>query len=331
MSESESSQAPAFEHLTYDLVISLTEDALGQRCTNLCRPLNSYINRVYEVQLDSGEMVVAKFFRPGRWSPQALTEELTFLFDLHNAEIPVIVPIADGLENALHEHEGMSYTLYPKKGGRVCDEPTAEQWKQLGRLIGRMHQVGAARAAEHRITMHPVHSATDHLDHILNSGFVTPDCASAYERTARDLIGRIIPLFEDSECIRIHGDLHQQNIIHRPGESFFLIDFDDMAMGPVVQDVWMLLPGRVADARRELDLLLEGYELFYEMNDAQMLLVEPLRAMRYLHYTAWCVHQAEDGGITRLAPDWGTPGYWRTEISELEKQKSEIEDAMGPL
>lgn len=329
MSETESIHPPAFEHLTYDLVISLTENALGQRCTNLCRPLNSYINRVYEVQLDSGDMVVAKFFRPGRWSREVLRDEQVFLFELHAAEVPVIVPFGNGPENVLHEHEGMSYALYPKKGGRVCDEPTAEQWKQLGHLIGRMHQVGAAGTAQYRVTMHPTHSASDNLEHILSSGFMASDFASAYEKTARNLIERITPLFENTELIRIHGDLHQQNVIDRPGESFTLIDFDDMAMGPVVQDIWMLLPGRVADTRRELDILLEGYELFFEIDNTQMLLIEPLRAMRYLHYTAWCVHQAEDGGITRLSPDWGTPGYWYTEIGELEKQRIEIEDVFA--
>lgn len=323
------SQANLFGDLTYDRVIDLAEQALGERCTNRCRPLNSYINRVYEIELESGEMVVAKFFRPGRWSRAALIDEQTFLFDLHEADVPVIPPLGKGPDDVLHEADGMLYAMYPKKGGRICDEPTEDEWKQLGHLVGRAHQVGAAGRADHRIMLHPRESTEKHLQHILASGEVDAQAQQHYEDIVARILDRIDPLFEDIELLRIHGDLHPQNVIYRPGESFYLIDFDDMATGPAVQDLWMMLPGRVADTRRELDLFLNGYELFCEFDDTQLRLVEPLRAMRFIHYTAWCVHQAADGGAERLAPDWGSASYWRRSVEELRTQLVEIDDAVG--
>ncbi len=323
------SNRKAFDHLTPDLVIHLTEEALGSRCTNLCRPLNSYINRVYEVQPADGDPVIAKFYRPGRWSPEALADEQTYLFDLKDAEVPVIPPIGSDPEDALHEYQGMYFALFPKKGGRICDEPSSDEWKELGRLIGRAHLVGRIRAAPQRIVMHPEHSTEAQVAEIVDSEHMAHEWAGPYEESALATIEQIAPLFDDIEPLRIHGDLHHQNIIHRPGESFYLIDFDDMAMGPAVQDVWMLLPGRVRDARRELDLFLDGYETFREFEHAQLRLIEPLRAMRFIHYTAWCVRQAHDGGFARLDSDWGSTAYWRREVDELEKQRTEIEDALA--
>ena len=177
--------------------------------------------------------------------------------------------------------------------------------------------------------MHPGHSTPRHLEATLSSPHLEKDWRTRYEKAATQIIERICPLFEEREVFRIHGDLHVQNIIYRPGESFYLIDFDDMAVGPSIQDIWMLLPGRVEDARRELHLFLEGYELFREFEDQELRLVEPLRAMRFIHYTAWCAHQADEYGFQRLHPDWGTPAYWRQEIDGLERQLCEIEDSLG--
>jgi len=316
-----------YEIVTPDFVIQCVEDALGEPCTNLCRPMNSYINRVYELQMASGTPVIVKFYRPGRWSKDALLDEQEFLFDLQEAEVPVIAPMGTDFTASLHESDNLNFALFPKKGGRIVDEPNEGQWKELGRLVGRMHIVGSSGKVRDRISMHPGHSTMDHVDAILSSDHLSDEWAGGYEDAATQIIDQISPSFDDVEFFRIHGDLHAQNIIYRPGESFYLIDFDDMALGPAVQDIWMLLPGRVQDARRELNLFLEGYELFREFDDRELKLVEPLRAMRFIHYTAWCVHQADEYGFQRLHPDFGTPAYWRQEIEELERQLQEIEDA----
>jgi len=316
-----------FDHLTPELAMTLVEDAIHTRLTHLYRPLNSYINRVYEMERDDGGFVIAKFYRPNRWSQAALQEEHDFLLELAGAEIPVIPPLPDSDGRTLFEAGDMYFALFEKKGGRICDEPDPQQWRMLGRLLARVHQVGERHAARNRIVMSPGTSTRDNLSAILDSGFVTPSDAGAYEDAVLALIEKVSPMFDPDTFIRIHGDCHHQNMIHRPGEGFYVIDFDDMATGPAVQDLWMLLPGRVQDARRELHLLLEGYEMFREFDDAQLRLVEPLRAMRFIHFTAWCARQAADGGFARLVADWGTSAFWQQEIHELRKQMVEIHDA----
>jgi Ser/Thr protein kinase RdoA (MazF antagonist) len=320
-----------FNDLIPDVVINVVEEVLGERCTNICRPLNSYINRVYEIGLERGDAVIAKFYRPGRWSREALEDELVFLRELAEEEIPVVAPIQGQGESLLHECDGMYFSVFPKKGGRICDEPDTDQWRELGRLLGRVHVVGSRECACERIIMDPRESTTSQLAYILESGMVPPDAEKEYRRVAYETLDMVAPLFKDVERIRIHGDLHFQNLIYRPGESFYIIDFDDMAMGPPVQDIWMLLPGRVPDALREVDLFLEGYETFRSFDAATINLVEPLRAMRYIHFTAWCVRQAADGGFARLAPGWGTSSYWKQESQELLKQQAEIQDAMDKV
>lgn len=315
-----------FSGLTPDLVIQLVEQALGVRCSNLCRPLNSYINRVYEVQLDEGGFVVAKFYRPGRWSRDALQDEQDFLLELAEAELPVIAPLRGVTGDTLHRHEGLNFSVFPKKGGRPLDELGEDQWKEFGRLMGRVHNIGAGIRPRDRITIHPERSTPSHLKDILAIEFPYPGLQREYEQTVRDLIARIAPLFEDITALRIHGDAHASNLILRPGESIFLIDFDDMATGPAVQDLWMMLPAHLRESRREFDWLLEGYETFRDLDRRELHLIEPLRAMRFIHFTAWCAHQKADGGFARLSPDWGTAAYWKREIQDLQRQMQEIED-----
>lgn len=318
-----------FSSLTPDVVLQLVEQALGVRASNLCRTLTSYINRVYDVKLDDESWVVAKFYRPGRWDRDALQDEQDFLTELAGAELPVIAPLQGAAGATLHEHGGIFFSVFPKKGGRPVDELNDEQWKEFGRLMGRVHNVGGQRAPRHRLVIHPEKSTREHLAAILALDFPYPGLKREFEQTVEELIGRIAPLFEDVETIRIHGDCHVANMLQRPGEPIHLIDFDDMAVGPCVQDLWMMLPGHRRDMQRELDLLLDGYETFREFNYAELRLIEPLRAMRFIHFMAWCARQKTDGGFARLAPDWGGASYWKQEIHDLRKQMQEIADHEG--
>lgn len=324
-----SSEVPDFSHLTPDEVINAVEDALQVRCGNLCRPLNSYINRVYEVGLDAGGLLIVKFYRPGRWSQAALQDELDFIKDLAEAELPVVPPIPGPAGELLHKVGATWFAIFPKKGGRPLDEPSLEDWMQLGRLIGRMHTVGARRLPVDRLRLHPQHSARTHLDYILKSGTLASQYRRAYEDVASGLLEDLAPLFDGIDFLRIHADCHRGNILFRPGEGYHLLDFDDMAVGPAVQDLWMMLPDRLPGARVQLDLLLEGYETFLEFPYATLNLIEPLRAMHFIHFTAWCARQKADGGFARLTPDWGSQAFWRQEISELERQRREIKLGIG--
>ena len=321
--------AADFDLLTPDVVIDAVESALGARCANVCRPLNSYINRVYETQRADGVAVIVKFYRPGRWRPEALQDEHDFLVELAAEEIPVAPPLVGPDGATLHRRGALCYALFPKKGGRVLDEPTGAEWEELGRLIARVHVVGARRRPRDRVVAHPRHLTAQQVEAIRAAGVVPPDCAAAYEREALALIERIAPLFDGLERIRIHGDAHRQNVIRRPGEGLCLIDFDDMAVGPPVQDLWMFLPGRRQEARREAEALESGYTTFRDFDRRTWRLVEPLRAMRFIHFAAWCARQAADGGFARLAPGFGDSEYWRAEIRELRKQRMEIEDALS--
>jgi len=317
-----------FHQLDINDVLDAAETAMGLRFSNLCRGLNSYINRVYELQPEVGDPVIIKFYRPGRWSLAALQEEHIFLQELEEAEVPVIAPWADGDARTLFDAEGIPFALFPKRGGLLLEEPREDQWQELGRLLARMHSVGQEQDAEHRITMTPDESMRAHVEHILSFDDLPPEVRSPYQQVLHETLDFIIPLFEECELQRIHGDLHYQNIIYRPNEGLVLIDFDDMAIGPAVQDIWMLLPGRVQDCVAELDAFIEGYENFLDFDTRSLHLVEALRCMRFVHYVSWCVHQAEDGGHRKLGQDWGTPSYWRREVQEMSTQLQEARDAL---
>lgn len=313
-----------FHSLTPDSIIERAEAALGIPLTNLCRPYRSYINRVYELQAQDGTSYVIKFYRPGRWSREALQDEHDFLLELAEAELPVIAPIRPVTGASLLEYDGTYAALFPKKGGRNCDEFSTDQWLELGRLIGRVHAVGATTMPRDRIILTPEKATRDHSAFIIAGDFIPHELKTPFAETVDELITLIAPLFAEKPLIRIHGDCHFANIIYRPEESLYLIDFDDMAVGTPVQDVWMLIPGYVRDSRRELNLFIEGYETFRDFDYTDLRLIEPLRAMRYLHFTAWCAHQVADGGFSNLAPGFGTTAYWRTEIKDLREQIEHI-------
>jgi Ser/Thr protein kinase RdoA (MazF antagonist) len=313
--------------LTPDLILTLAEQALGVRCTNLCRPLGSYINRVYELEQQDHTGLIVKFYRPGRWSLAALQDEHDFLLELAEEEVPVIPPLRLRDGSTLGSHQGMHFALFPKCGGRSFDEYNDEQWLELGRLLGRTHAVGALHPPKARITLAPDRSTRDQVEYILGGGFIPPELRQTYEELTRTLIAEISPLFAGTEMIRIHGDCHFANLIHRPGESFFIIDFDDMAVGPPVQDFWMLLPDYADQAVPEIELFLEGYETFRAFDRRTLRLIEPLRAMRFIHYSAWSAHQVAEDGSSLLTPDFGTPHYWQREIKDLTDQLQRIREA----
>jgi Ser/Thr protein kinase RdoA (MazF antagonist) len=316
--------------LTPDLILTLAEQALGVRCTNLCRPLASYINRVYELENKDRAGIIVKFYRPGRWSPAALQDEHDFLLELAAREIPVIPPLRLQDGTTLASHEGMHFALFPKCGGRSFDEYTDDQWLELGRLLGRTHAVGATHPPRDRVILSPDRSTRDQVAYILGGGFIPQDLRRPYQELTGTLIAEISPLFAGTEMIRIHGDCHFANLIHRPGESFYLIDFDDMAIGPPVQDFWMLLPDYADQALPEIELFLEGYETFRSFDRRALTLIEPLRAMRFIHYSAWCARQVAEDGSSQVIPDFGTPHYWQREIKDLSDQLARIRDRATP-
>jgi Ser/Thr protein kinase RdoA (MazF antagonist) len=307
-----------FFRLTPDWVLRAVE-AGGFRPTGHCSPLVCLENRVYDVRLEDGTHVVAKFYRPGRWERAAILDEHRFLADLRATEIPVCAPIpfADG--ETLHEVEGIHYAVWPRTGGRSPDEFRDEEVALLGRLLARIHNVGATAPAAHRSRLDSETGLRAPLRLLEERGFVPPEFARRY----RDAALRVAELYDVwSQGVpvhRIHGDCHVGNLLHGR-EGWFFLDFDDFVVGPAVHDVWMLLPGRDAEARRQREILIDAYRQFRDFEPRWLRLVEPLRAFRFVWYPAWIARRWQDPAFPAAFPHFGTRQYWETETRDLEEQ-----------
>ncbi|MDD5520604.1 MAG: serine/threonine protein kinase [Kiritimatiellae bacterium] len=315
-----------FEHLVPDIMLNLVEQSTGLKMTGLATPLPSYINRVYEIQTMDGNRLIAKFYRPGRWSREALHDEHDFVADCAAEEIPVIAPMKLNGDQRLHEADGIYFTIFPKRYGRQLEINNDTDWLRVGRLLGRVHMVGSRRQATARTDLHPKQSTKEHVRHLLDNGYVTPRYTEEFKKITDLILDLITCLFEDIEFIRIHGDCHCGNLLDRPGEGIMIIDFDDMMVGPPVQDLWLLLPDRADKCRRELDLLLRGYEQFREFDDRSFRLIEPLRAMRIIYYLAWCSRQVNDFKFRTTYPEWGSDAFWQREVTDLSLQLQVIKE-----
>ena len=309
-----------FEDLTPDRILEAIEEGMDCQLTGLTAPLPSYINRVYELQSVAGEKLIAKFYRPGRWKRPALQDEHDFVLDCAAEEIPVVAPLhlSDGA--TIGEYDGILYSVFPKRSGRemeLCDD---EGWLRLGRLVGRIHQAGWQRDAENRLTMHPDTTTVPEIGMLVDGGFMSAHATGRF----KDVTSRIVEIaqreFDGVELQRIHGDCHRANILERPDDGLMVIDFDDMVMGPAVQDIWLLLPGHANDTRQEINLIMEGYEQFMEFDDRQLRLIEILRAMRIIYFLSWCSTQVDDFKFQSNFPDWGSEMFWQREIADLEHQ-----------
>jgi Ser/Thr protein kinase RdoA (MazF antagonist) len=309
-----------FDDLTPDRILDAIEEGMDCRLTGLTAPLPSYINRVYELQSVAGEKLIAKFYRPGRWKRPALQDEHDFVLDCAADEIPVVAPLALAHGGTIGDFEGILYSVFPKRSGREMELRSSEDWLRLGRLVGRIHQAGWQRDAEHRLTMHPETTTLPEIGMLLDGGFMSKQAANRFKDVTSRIVEIAIREFEGVELQRIHGDCHRANILERPDDGLMVIDFDDMVMGPAVQDIWLLLPGHANDSRPEINLILEGYEQFAEFDDRQLRLIEILRAMRIIYFLSWCSTQVDDFKFQSNFPDWGSDLFWQREMADLEHQ-----------
>lgn len=325
------SPQPDFETLTPDTIISAVEQALDIPLSGFTSPLPSYINRVYELQAEDGTRLIAKFYRPGRWSLAALKDEHDFLQDCEADELPVISPLPLRNGGTLEVCNGIYFAVFPKRSGRQFEMEESEAWLRTGRLLGRLHTTGSRRPAPARMTLHPQISTAQDVRELLDNDFVSRAFVDDFKSTTTAVLDAIIPLFDQVDFIRVHGDCHRGNLIFRPGEGVFIIDFDDMMTGPPVQDFWMLLPGHVHECRRELSLMEEGYEDFRSLDYRTLRLMEPLRIMRMIYFLAWCSRQVNDFQFRNHFPDWGSHGFWEKEIRDLRHQLEIIRETSGHL
>jgi len=315
--------------LTPDRVLDAVE-VDGRRCTGRFIVLNSYENRVYQLELEGGRFVVGKFYRPGRWSEDTILDEHDYLLDLEEAEIPVAAPLELPGGGTLSRVHGIFYSLVPRFGGRAPDEMDDEQLRQTGRLIARIHRVGATHPAEHRVVLHPDGWLLGNLETLLSGGHLPEAVRDRYAATVRALHALCAPLWRGLELQRIHGDCHLGNLLRTPQGMVFL-DFDDMVMGPPVQDLWLLQGSTDAWGQRRLELLLEGYETFVRFDRSTLRLVEPLRAMRMVHFTTWIARRWEDPAFPPAFPHFGTSTWWEQTTRDLQEQLAVVSEAVSGL
>lgn len=304
-------------------------EAGGLACNNLCYPLNSFENRVYEVELTDRTRLVAKFYRPGRWSERQILEEHTFLEQLDEADIPVctVRPFPDG--STLKTIDGIYYSLSDRRGGRAPDELNADLARRLGMLVGRIHGVAAGEPESSRRPITPDTFIRRPVEWLRRHGTVSPGLEDRYCRAAEAIADLAEPLMAGVETHRIHADLHLGNVLLRD-DRFHLLDFDDMCQGPAVQDLWLGLPGRDEFTLRLREALLSGYEEFRHFDRSTLRLIEPLRGMRMVRYAVWLARRWHDPAFRVGWPHFGTDEFWESETRDLEEQvkviRSEIAD-----
>jgi Ser/Thr protein kinase RdoA (MazF antagonist) len=313
--------AHPFATLTPDRVLDGI-DAAGLRTDGRLLALNSYENRVYQAGLEEGGFVVAKFYRPERWSDAAIREEHAFTLALAEQEIPAVPPMRLPGGDTLATHEGFRLAVFERRGGRSpeLDDPEVLEW--LGRFIGRIHAVGATQRFEHRLSLDQQTWGQQPSAYVLASPHLPPDLAEAYRQTVALALEGVAASFERAgkvSTLRLHGDCHPGNVMWTDAGPHF-VDFDDACNGPAVQDLWMLISGERHEMTRQLCDLVAGYEDFAEFNPREVGLIEALRTLRMIHYAAWLARRWDDPAFPVAFPWFNTRGWWEEHIGSLRDQ-----------
>lgn len=310
----------AFRDLTPDDIIA-TVEALGFRCDGRFLALNSYENRVYQVGIEDDQPVVAKFYRPERWSNDAILEEHQFAAELESSEIPVVAPLLiDG--TTLHHCGPFRLAVYPRRGGRSPDLDNKDLLQQLGRFVARIHVHGETRNFEHRPDINIDSYGSESLEFLLENEFIPEDIEEAYEGTAEMVLDGVEASYERAghvREIRTHGDFHPGNVLV-VGEQVHIVDLDDTRHAPAVQDLWMLLSGDREEQTPQLQAILEGYQQFRQFDARELHLIEALRSLRLMHYAAWLARRWEDPAFKGAFPWFNTPRYWEDHVLSLREQ-----------
>jgi Ser/Thr protein kinase RdoA (MazF antagonist) len=305
-------------------VIFAAAETLGGRCTGRFYALNAMENRVYDIEMEEGPRIVVKFYRPGRWSRAAIQAEHDFLRALEEREIPVVCPLTDHRGQSIFTINGVMFAIFPKRLGRLEAELSTDQLTRLGRFMARLHNVGAAIKRAPRLRLDPQTYGKDPLIFLMNGNFVPVQLASRYEMIVTTICDAVASRFENVEYILLHGDCHCGNILWNRDEPCF-VDFDDMLYAPPVQDIWMLTGGDDDYGKERRQILLEAYEEFRAFDMRTMSLIEPLRALRMIHFSAWIARRWEDGAFKMAFPAFGTERYWEEQIESLALQLEKIQ------
>lgn len=304
-----------FYSLTPEAIFSAVERA-GWSATGEILQLNSYENRVFLIRLEGQPReIIAKFYRPQRWSLAAIQEEHVFLNELKESGIPAVAALP-----ILFETEGILTTFFPRASGRIPADLPNEELVKIGRLLARVHNVGSLKASRHRHVFDPLIMGKQALQ--ILQPLLDPLIKERYVLAANTILEFLDHHLDRNSFIRIHGDCHRGNLLQRdvPNQpkEYFLLDFDDFGMGPVAQDFWMLCLGDEEEANDQLAALLSGYRELREFDDSDLIVLEPLRGMRIIHYAAWIARRWEDPSFPQLFPQFASSAYWLEELQSLE-------------
>lgn len=329
-----------YDDLTPQAVLQAL-DAVGLHGDGRVLQLNSYENRVFQVFLEDGSAVVAKFYRPGRWRDEQILEEHAFALELAAEEVPVVAPCLlrpeaciDGMVTLAGEPPTLArlqlggqahrFAVSPRCAGREPELEDPEVLRQIGRFLGRLHAVGARHPFSHRTTLEPA-AVGERVRRVLLQGEHLPeDLRAAWDtasQAALQAVGHAFDALPGRALLRLHGDCHLGNVLWRNGAPH-VVDLDDACNGPAVQDVWMLVSGDASTMAQQLGWLLEGYEQFRRFDRRELSLIEPLRTLRMLHHSAWVAERWSDPAFPASFPWFGTPAYWSQQVTQLREQLS---------
>ncbi len=309
-----------FSSLNPDAVLDAV-DSIGLRSDGRLLTLNSYENRVYQVGMEDGPPLIAKFYRAARWSDEAILEEHEYIATLSEREIPVVpAQLING--STLHTAHGFRFALFSKQGGRAPELDRADTLQWMGRFIARIHAVGAMQAYQHRPTLDIQSFGVECSEYLLAHDFIPAELIEVYRGVVAHALESVRRNFEragDVPTLRLHGDCHVGNVLWTDDGPHF-VDFDDSRMGPAIQDLWMLLSGDRGEQTRQFNELLSGYEDFYDFDTRELHLLEALRTLRLIHYSAWIARRWNDAAFTTAFPWFNTQRYWQDRVLELREQ-----------
>lgn len=319
-----SAAAHPYASLTPDCVLDALQ-SVGLVGDGRLQALGSYENRVYQIGVDDAPPVVVKFYRPARWPDAAILEEHAFVAELAAREIPVVAPIAFE-RRTLHAFDGFRFAVYPRCGGRAPELSDRSTLEWMGRFLGRIHAVGSLEPFRERPAISVETFGVEPRDWLLAHDFIPSDLKDAWRSIAAqalDAATRCVDRAGEIASLRLHGDCHSGNVLwieHGATHGPHFVDFDDSRMGPAVQDLWMLLSGERAEMERQLDAVLRGYREFHDFDPSELNLVEALRTLRLLHYSAWIAQRWDDPAFPVAFPWFNTQRYWQDRILELREQ-----------
>lgn len=322
-----SDSAQAYQRLQPTQILDAVESQ-GFLCDGRLLALNSFENRVYQVGLEDHEPVIAKFYRPGRWSDAAIQEEHDFSAELVDAEVAVVAPLRNGTGQTLCRHGPFRFALFPRVGGRAPMLDDRRNLEQLGRFLGRLHAVGAASRFAHRPALTVEDYGVRAARFLLEEGFIPVELREAYESLSSDLIQRVKWCFERAGAVattRTHSDFHIGNILWTDGGPC-VVDLDDARTAPAVQDIWMLISGDRDEQTQSLHAILDGYTQFHDFDPRALHLVEALRTLRLMHYYAWIARRWDDPAFPGFFSWFNTQRCWEDHILTLREQAANMEE-----